>query len=100
MLEEEVDFSVSEVVGLFLEEGAGMVSAMRRALAEANGPDLKRGAHTLKGSGRDLGTLRLVEVCQVVEDRATAGQLDGTAELIDRAEEEYHLACEALEAYL
>ena len=99
MLEEEVDFSVSDVVGLFLTEGAGMIDAMRRALAEANGPDLKREAHTLKGSGRDLGTLRLVEICQVVEDRGAAGEFDGTAELIGRIEAEYRQACEALEPY-
>ena len=100
MLEGEVDFSVSVVVGLFLDEGANMVAAMRQALTAANGPDLKREAHTLKGSGRDLGTLRLAEICQVVEDRGVADEFDGTSELIDKVEEEYRLACEALRPYL
>jgi len=99
-LEEFGDFSLREVIGIFLQEGAPRLAAMHRALEEQNGPDLQREAHTLKGGGRDLGTVRLVEVCQQLEDIGKTATFDLASEALTAVESEWKRAREALESYL
>jgi HPt (histidine-containing phosphotransfer) domain-containing protein len=95
-LEDEGYFSLSEVVGIFVEEGPQRIAVMRRAVEEKEAVDLQREAHTLKGGSRDLGAQRLVEVCQELEEKGKIASLDGTSELIDRVEHEFALARDAL----
>jgi len=99
-LEEFGDFSLKEVIELFIEEGPSRIAALRQAVAEENGSDLKREAHTLKGSGRDLGTVRLVEICQQVEDLGKASSFAEVSALIAEVEKEFEQARTALENYL
>lgn len=73
---------------------------MHQAVEAQNGPDLQREAHTLKGGGRDLGTPRLVEICQIVEERGKAASFDGVPELLKQIERELEQACVELKKYL
>jgi signal transduction histidine kinase/CheY-like chemotaxis protein len=98
-LEEFGDFSLQEIVDIFISEGEPRIAAMREALVAQNGPDLRRESHTLKGSGRDLGTTALSEICQVVEDLGRESQFEGVADLIDQVEVEFGRARQALEDY-
>jgi len=82
-LEAEGAFSLREVVEIFETEAEPRLAAIGAALAAGNGPDLKREAHTLKGSARDLGALRLVAVCQEMEDRGGADRFDGAEALLE-----------------
>ena len=99
-LEEFGDFSLSEVIGIFLREGEPRLAAMHRALEEQNGRELQREAHTLKGGGRDLGTVRLAEVCQTLEDIGKAATFDLAPEALAAVEGEWKRARVALETYL
>ena len=65
-------FSLREVMGLFIGESERFVGEMRQLLADRQGEDLHRAAHSFKASGRDLGAQRLAAVCQQIEDRARA----------------------------
>jgi CheY-like chemotaxis protein/HPt (histidine-containing phosphotransfer) domain-containing protein len=91
---------LGEIIELFAADGERRVVAMRRALAARHGPDLRREAHTLKGSGRELGAARLVEVCQQVEKRGKAAAFDGVEELLARVEEEFVRTRDELREYL
>ena len=99
-LEEFGDFSLQEIVDLFVSEGGPRIAAMREALTTQNGPDLRRESHTLKGSGRDLGTTRLSEICQVVEDLGKESNFEGVSDLLEQVEVEFARARQALEDYL
>lgn len=92
-------FSLREVMGLFIGESERFVGEMRQLLADRQGEDLHRAAHSFKASGRDLGAQRLAAVCQQIEDRAREGQFDGMDALIDEAEREADAACAALRAH-
>ena len=86
-------------MGLFIGESERFVGEMRQLLADRQGEDLHRAAHSFKASGRDLGAQRLAAVCQQIEDRAREGQFDGMDALIDEAEREADAACAALRAH-
>lgn len=92
-------FSLREVMGLFIGESERFVGEMRQLLADRQGEDLHRAAHSFKANGRDLGAQRLAAVCQQIEDRAREGQFDGMDALIDEAEREADAACAALRAH-
>ena len=99
-LEEFGDFSLQEVVDIFIDEGEPRISAMRQALDASNGPDLRRESHTLKASARDLGATALAEICQEVEDLGQASSFEDVSDLIDQIAAEFNSACEALRAYM
>ena len=50
---------------------------MRAALAAGDAEDLRRAAHTLKGSSASLGANDLADACRDVETAARDGRLDG-----------------------
>ena len=99
-LEEFGDFSLREVIEIFLGEGGPRLAALHQALEEQNGLDLQREAHTLKGGGRDLGTVSLVEACQRLEDMGKAATFDPAPEALAAIEREWERARAALETYL
>jgi HPt (histidine-containing phosphotransfer) domain-containing protein len=73
---------------------------MSTAAAAGNESDLRREAHTLKGSARDLGTPLLAEACQRVEVAAENGDLSGVSDLLSDVEAHFSDAQEALADYL
>lgn len=92
-------FSLREVMELFIDESDHFVEEMRQLLADKQGPELQRSAHTFKANGRDLGAQRLAALCQQIEDRGREGQFDGIDALIDEAEREAALVCDALKQH-
>ncbi|MBT4101075.1 MAG: response regulator [Gemmatimonadetes bacterium] len=94
------DFSVADVIDTFATEGRNNVTAMSTAAAAGNESDLRREAHTLKGSARDLGTPLLAEACQRVEVAAENGDLSGVSDLLSDVEAHFSDAQEALADYL
>jgi two-component system, sensor histidine kinase and response regulator len=91
------EISLAELVAAFAQEGPVRLQAMREALAQEIGADVQMEAHALKGSGREFGAMRLVALCQQVEDGAGQGALAELAALIDRVEGEFARAVAELE---
>ena len=92
-------FSLRRVMTLFIDESDRFVGEMRQLLADKQGKDLQRSAHTFKANGRDLGAQRLAAVCQQIEDCAREGQFEGLDALIDEAEREANAVCDALRTH-
>ena len=92
-------FSLREVMELFIDQSDHFVEEMRQLLADQQGPELRRSAHTFKANGRDLGAQRLAAVCQQIEDCAREGQFEGLDALIDEAEREANAVCDALRTH-
>ena len=91
---------LSELVDLFASETPALVSGMRDAIASGNAEELRRYAHTLKGSAMNLGTTRLGTLCKELEQIGASGTTDGAAPLLVQAEEEYARAQAALQNQL
>jgi CheY-like chemotaxis protein/HPt (histidine-containing phosphotransfer) domain-containing protein len=81
----------------FLDDGVRLLAEARRARQQNNLKELRRAAHTLKSSSATFGAMALSAVAKELENLARDGNLDGTAELIERAEQEYAKAKAALE---
>ena len=92
--------SVRTIAELFHQGGEANLPALHQALAQSEAGDLEREAHTLKGSARDLGALRLAAVCQRLEDLGREQSFAGAADLIAEIEAAFEEAKEAIDAYL
>ena len=92
--------SMSKMVELFHQSGEVILPALRRALDEGQAPDLRREAHTLKGSARDLGGAKLAALCQRLEDMGRDGLFDGADDLIADIESAFVEAKEEIDSYL
>jgi HPt (histidine-containing phosphotransfer) domain-containing protein len=74
---------VGQLVDEYRVDGAGRVADMRTALAAGASEDLRRAAHTLKGSSASLGANALAAACREVEVAARESRFDGLAPKVD-----------------
>jgi PAS domain S-box-containing protein len=86
----------AELTETFLAETPSRIAALRQACGEADADELRRGAHTLKTHGRTFGAAALAEACEQLEGLAAAGVLEDAEQLVDRIEQEFGRAAEAL----
>jgi HPt (histidine-containing phosphotransfer) domain-containing protein len=80
---------LKDVFSAFESDTTQRLVAMRQTLAAGDLTGLKRAAHTVKGSGLNVGASQLAASSLQLEQMAGAGKLDGAAELIGRIEEEF-----------
>jgi HPt (histidine-containing phosphotransfer) domain-containing protein len=91
----DVEF-LAEMIDTFLEEGPALVADMRAARTSGDAAALRRAAHTLKSNSRIFGANALSDLCQVIEECAAAGDLDGAGPVIAQAQTEYPAVVAAL----
>jgi CheY-like chemotaxis protein len=64
-----------DVLDAFIQEGPQLVSAIDAAMVGEDAPELRRTAHTLKGSLRTIGAAPLAEHAEAIEMEAKAGRI-------------------------
>ncbi|MBT4096827.1 MAG: DUF4154 domain-containing protein [Gemmatimonadetes bacterium] len=99
-MESRGTISVSRMTELFKDSGTTIVPLLHQALEQKKADVLQREAHTLKGSARDLGALRLASACQKLEDLASQNSFDSAVDLINRIEVAFKEADEAIADYV
>jgi HPt (histidine-containing phosphotransfer) domain-containing protein len=87
---------LAEMIDTFLTEGPALLAEMESAVVARDAPTLRRAAHTLKSNSRTFGALRLGDLCQQIEERAAAGQLDGLPDQVQAAAHELATVTPAL----
>jgi HPt (histidine-containing phosphotransfer) domain-containing protein len=87
---------LDELIDVFLNDTPALIGQMRAALAEGNGEELRRAAHTLKSSSASFGAAHLSSLSREVELTAKEGRLEGTGEKIDALDSAYALVKVAL----
>jgi len=92
------DDFLGEVIDAFLADAPGLLATLRSSLDGQSNEELRRAAHTLKSNGATLGAEQFAELCRTLEQRAKAGELDGTGELVEQIEAEYRPLEQALSA--
>jgi HPt (histidine-containing phosphotransfer) domain-containing protein len=73
---------LAEVLNLFLVEASPRLDRLRNALASGNIEEVRRVAHSLKGSAGTIGARRLYEVCRQLDTRGESGDRPASA-LVD-----------------
>jgi PAS domain S-box-containing protein len=89
---------IAEVIDLFIESSPPLLAEMRTAVQTEAGDRLFRAAHTLKGSSAHLGAVRLVAMCEALEQMGRAGHLDEAAATLADLEAEFSQVTIALQA--
>ena len=58
-----------EVLTLFRQDAPRRVERLRNALAVGNIEEMRRAAHSLKGSAGNIGARSMVDICRQIEER-------------------------------
>ena len=96
-IEGEPDF-LTELIDIYIQDSAGLLEKIKEALANQDGPGLRKASHALKGSSMNLGASKLASICQDMESAALANSLEDGPEILDRLEREYLRVWQALSA--
>ena len=86
------DGLLRRMVTRFVEHMRPDLDALREALARMDARTVREIAHSIAGSGGQLGAVQLVEVCRRVEAAADTGDLSAVPHLVDVLEERYRVA--------
>ena len=78
----------------FLDDGS--FRSLKDNLAQKNGEEAFRAAHTLKGVCQNLGFDNLYPSSKDLTELLRAGSMDGYEDLFAEVEKEYNRTCEAL----
>ncbi len=81
----------------FLKEAAMFQEQARQALETDDAETLRRLAHTLKSNAKNFGATALAELCQHLESRAKAGELESIEKLLEQIASEWKNVRGALE---
>jgi PAS domain S-box-containing protein len=72
-----------QILSAVIETSPHLLIQMEEALRLGDSRELRRAAHTLKGSLEILGSTRTSELAERLEERAKSGQSEGTRELFE-----------------
>ena len=78
-----------EVLSGFLEEGAGQIETIRKAITEENAEVLMKEAHSIKGGATILTANDLSGVAFELENMGRSGVIEGGPEVFKRLESEF-----------
>jgi HPt (histidine-containing phosphotransfer) domain-containing protein len=68
---------LEELAGVFTEQAPLLLAQIRQAITEGNAPELRRAAHTLKGSAAVFAAGPVVEAALRLETRGREERLEG-----------------------
>jgi len=100
MLKEVMEDEFDLLLQTYIDDCQSRIPQMKEQLAAAETDELRRNAHSLKGSSSNIGALPLADLARQLEDLANSGGLDGAAELVDQILVEFKAVHEALNAFL
>jgi CheY-like chemotaxis protein/HPt (histidine-containing phosphotransfer) domain-containing protein len=89
---------VEKYADLFVEDAKRRLRAMEASLHGDQADRFAREAHALKAGCLQIGARRMAEICEMLQQAARAGSLDGTGASLDRLKDEFRRAKEALAA--
>lgn len=65
------------LVATYIQDSGVRVDDLRQAMTRGDADAVRKAAHNLKGSSANLGLVYLSDLCQILEDAASTGQLAG-----------------------
>src|SRR5687767_10569617 len=80
---------LAEMIDVYVDDSAEQLAVMRQAIAEGNAEELRRAAHSLKANSASFGATTLAQLCQELEVRGKAAELNDASELLAKIEAEY-----------
>ena len=90
---------VVELIDAFQTDTRARLERVRAALSAGDATQLRREAHTVKGSSRQIGADALGEVCEQIEHADQSTSLAQFAELVQRMQELFAQIDGSMSAY-
>ena len=78
-----------ELMELFIETSSSDLDFLSAAIAEKDGSQAARAAHSLKGAAINLGLVELFETARTVEEKARNNQIKATAEAAEELKKRF-----------
>jgi PAS domain S-box-containing protein len=91
---------IADLIGTFFENTPHLLEAARLALSSGASADLKRSAHSLKGSCSNFGAKQMEKLCHTLEHTPPGADASVASELLASIEKEYLRVHAALAAHL
>ncbi|MDT7042353.1 response regulator [Candidatus Nitronereus thalassa] len=91
---------LADLIHQFLERSSVLLDNIQQALSEGNFEALAGAAHTLKGSGKNIGTMRLGEACSELEKMGREAQIESIPDQLALVRQEFTEAEAALKEEL
>lgn len=88
------------LVSVFISDGKKQIDDLKLAIESYNAEDVRRIAHTLKGSSSNLGISLLSELCKTLELNASENKLENSDEQLQKIILEYEQVTKTLEDLL
>jgi len=98
-LKEIMGSDFDELISIFISDGNTQIENLRLAIDASNSSDIRRIAHTLKGSSANIGVSTLSESCRVLEYKAAEDSLEDAQELLDKIISNFEAVKKTLEEY-
>ncbi|WP_020209473.1 Hpt domain-containing protein [Gilvimarinus chinensis] len=98
-LREVMDEDFIQLIETFVSDSHAKINTMQRALAAGQSDELRRAAHSLKGSSSNIGASGLMNTCRQIEERAAASELRGLEHLLVDLQSEFSQVKQQLEIY-
>ncbi|MCW8931524.1 MAG: Hpt domain-containing protein [Gammaproteobacteria bacterium] len=96
-LKEIMEDDFDELISVFISDSQTQIKSLQEAINSSNSEDIRRIAHTLKGSSANLGINDLSESCRVLEHKAADNSLEDANELFEKIKTNCETAISALE---
>jgi HPt (histidine-containing phosphotransfer) domain-containing protein len=87
---------VDDLIDTYLSDAVDQLAALDAAIGAADATALTRPAHSLKSSSVNVGALDLGRVGRELEEQGRAGQLEGAAERVSDAHDQFEAVRAAL----
>ncbi|MDX2507146.1 MAG: Hpt domain-containing protein [Gammaproteobacteria bacterium] len=96
-LKEIMGDDFDELISTFISDGKIQLDKLKLAIDSTSASEIRRIAHTLKGSCANLGAHPLSEICNKLERNATDNKLGEAKDLFEKIKTEYEQVKKALE---
>lgn len=88
-LQEIMEDEYPVLLDTFMTDSEERLRLLHRAEQDKDTGEMRRAAHSFKGSCSNMGARALAESCRELEELARRGELDESAQLVARIEREF-----------
>jgi len=99
-LKDIMDGDFTFLIETYFQDSTNRITALRNAVAIKDGDNIRRAAHSFKGSCSNLGALRLASLCAALEQSGVQGNFASIDNDIDVLEQEYNVVKGMLQEFL
>ena len=91
--------ALGAITDSFFEESPRLIEDLKKAADDGDAVLARRASHTLKSSARDFGAMRLAEICEEIEGRASDGDIQGLGDCLAEIRNEFADASTAIRSH-